>query len=202
MNRIVNKRLFTPKLRVKFIGLASPFFHKEGDTKGQYSVTCLGDPAELGQWMDDMTAIREDLISQQVAVEGKKKMPEDDNPLWTEEIDKDTDEPTGQIQIKFKHAAKGFNRKTGSTWDIKPVVVDALGKPIEAEMVAKIGRGSVVKVCYDMVAYTLKGKVGVKFDMVATQLITPVWYTPNNRDDAFVGQVEEGGFSVEEGAEF
>ena len=201
MNRIENKRLYTPKLRVKFIGLAIPYFFNDADLKGQYSVTCLGSPEELGGWMDDMKAIREDLISQQVAQEGKKKMPEDDFGLWVDEKDKDTDEPTGMIQIKFKHNARGFNAKTGSKWDIKAVVVDALGKPLDKEMVAKVGRGSVVKVCFNQVAYVVKGKVGTKFELVATQLIKPEWFVPNSREDAFEGQVEEG-FSVEEGCEF
>lgn len=205
MKRIERKRLYIPGkdskacARVKFISLANPFFF-DGDEKGQYSVVVTGSPSDLGEWMADTEAIRAELINDQIAEEGKK-MKEDDNALWVNEVDKDTDEETGLIQIKFKHNAKGFNKKTGSKWDIKSVVVDALGKPIEKDIVAKIGRGSLVKVCYDMVAYVLKGKVGVRFELVATQLITPVWFTPNSREDAFEGQVEEG-FSVEEGCEF
>jgi hypothetical protein len=150
--------------------------------------------------MDDMTAIRADLISQQIAREGKKKMSETVYTLWDDEIDKDTEEPTGQIQVKFKHYAKGFNPKTNSAWDIKPAVFDSLGKPVPDEIrtTKMIGRGSIVKVSYDMVAYTFGGQVGARFELRATQLVKPIFFSGDSRADSFEGDVEEDGFVVEE----
>jgi hypothetical protein len=203
--RIINEGLYTPKVRVKYNGLAVPYFYTKGDkedTRGSYSITVTGSPAELGDWMADQMAHREELVNDQIAQEGKKRMPDDGNPFWIEEIDKDTDEPTGNIQIKFKHSARGFNPKTGNKWDNKVVVVDAFGKPFDPENIAKIGRGSIVKIAYNMVAYTVGPKVGVKFELVGTQVIKLEVFKGASRDAVFAGQVEEEGYSVDEGVEF
>jgi hypothetical protein len=206
--RVINEKLFTPKVRVKYNGLAVPYFYKKRkeddkeDKRGSYSITVVGSPSELSDWMDNMTAIREDLLDQQRAQENNKRMPDDGNMLWVDEIDKDTDTETGNILAKFKHAAKGFNGKTGSTWDNKVAVVDAFGKPFAPENIAKIGRGSIVKVAYNMVAYTVGPKVGVKFELIATQVIKLEVFSGESREAAFAGQVEEEGYSVDEGVEF
>lgn len=201
--RIANKGLKTPKLRIKWVGLGAPYFYNEADTKGSYSVTLAGTPEEMQDWVDDMEAICEDLYEQGCKQAGSKLRREDPFHPIANEFDKDTGEDTGRFQVKLKHNAKGFNGKTGTTWEIKPKVFDALGKPVPQELITKIGRDSLVRCKFDAVTYLAKGKFGVKFELVATQLIQPVWFVSNEEAAKFDEEdIEEGGFSVEEGAEF
>jgi len=52
------------------------------------------------------------------------------NALFTELLDPDTEEPTGEISFKFKMKASGVYKKgpsTGKTWDSRPAIFDAKG---------------------------------------------------------------------------
>jgi hypothetical protein len=201
MTRIVKQKLYTPTLRVKYIGLAAPYHFNEKDLRGSYSIALVGTPAEIDEFREQMDQVHEELVSAMVAQEGKKLKRNDPfSPIVPEE-DKEGNE-TGNFLIKLKHAAKGISSKTGKEWAITPKVFDAKGTPIAEEIIPKIGWGSTVKCSFDARAYLGQaGKVGVVYDLRATQLLVPQWYEGEQTND-FEGSREEGFTVASEGADF
>lgn len=184
------QKLYTPKLKIRYISLAVPFFYNESDTKGKYSVTLVGTPSDVSEFQEKMEIIHEELISTLCTQEGKRlKRIDPLGGIYPEE-DKEGN-LTGNFLIKCSHTAQGVN-KAGKSWVKKPVVVDAKGQPLSEEIIARIGWGSVVKCSFDARAYLVQGKVGITYDLRATQLITPLWYDGSGTSSDFADQVEEG----------
>ena len=197
--RIEKQKLVTPTLRVKYNGLSRPYhFKKDGkeDVKGKYSVTLVGNPADLSSWLEDMDAVNAELLEELFKKEGKK-LKLTDNVNFETEVEKETGEETGNIMIKLQHNAKGFDPKTNKEWVNLPKVFDSKGKPVAEDIIAKVGRGSLVRCTFNAVAYVTGPKAGVKWELRATQLIKPEWYEGGSTND-FAGQEVEDGFSVED----
>jgi hypothetical protein len=52
------------------------------------------------------------------------------NELFTEEFDKETEQPTGRVKMKFQADAGGVRKKDGTPWSFRPAAFDAKGAPM------------------------------------------------------------------------
>jgi hypothetical protein len=50
------------------------------------------------------------------------------NPLYYEELDKETEQPTGRVKMKFQADAGGLRKKDKTPWSFRPAAFDAAGK--------------------------------------------------------------------------
>jgi hypothetical protein len=198
MARIESNKIVTPKLRLLYNGLVTPYFHEEGAKRGKYSVTLLASPGELAEWQEQMDEVHEEVIQRLLEQEGKKKMPRKD-PLGGiyPQVDRDGEE-TGDLCVKLSHYNKGLNSKTGKEWEIPVKVFDAAGKPLKPEVIARIGRGSIVRCSFTARAYNMSGMCGVSYDLRATQLLVPVWYDGADGSSDDFGDMEEGAYVASE----
>lgn len=106
---------------------------------GEYSVKLVGelsDPevqAFLAKWqpMHDEAIKRAEAEFKALPVATRKKLEKVTvNPLYTEQYDEETEEPTGKIEIKFAMTASGTYKsgpKQGKKWRRKPAIFDAKG---------------------------------------------------------------------------
>lgn len=113
----------SPSAEALFVWLAEPDT-KFDDSSPQYCLTLKLDPAEEEQ-KTFMSGLKASLDA---------FMPDGKLPLKAEK-DQDTDEETGLYLCRFATA-------------YRPSVFDATGQPLDDERVAKVGGGSIVKVCY------------------------------------------------------
>jgi hypothetical protein len=113
-------------------------------------------------------------------------------PLFVEEYDEATEEPTGNITFKFATKASGKNAK-GEEWTRTIPLFDAAGKPIKPTMV---GGGTVGKVSFECSPYFIPGTgvAGVKLYLVAAQIL-------ELSEAGSGGSSSSYGFGAEEGYE-
>lgn len=92
-----------------------------------------------------------------------------ENPVFNEIYDRDTEEPTGEVEFRFAMKASGKNSK-GEKWERKPTIFDAKGKPVTLKA---IWGGSKGKVSFEAVPYFISGSgaYGVKLYLRAVQVI-------------------------------
>lgn len=148
-------------------GIAQYPYLNKPDTKfnaeGDYKVSLEIDAADAG---DICTFLDQQL---EAAVARAKK----ENPgkkIKEGTAGYDVNEDTGKVVLKFKLKAKGSNKKTGETWDQKPVLFDAKGKPITKA--PNVGGGTKCKVSYEVIPYyTAIAGAGVSLRMRAVQIL-------------------------------
>ncbi|WP_079211876.1 hypothetical protein [Brucella pituitosa] len=116
-----------------------------------------------------------------------------ENPLYTEVYDKETEEPTGDVEFKFKRKASG-TRKDGKKWEAKPDLFDAKGRKLGKGV--EIWGGSTLKVAFEASPYFVSGQgsAGLSLRLQASQVIDLV---SNGQRDA-----SGYGFEAEEGYEY
>ena len=114
--------------------------------------------------------------------------------FYTEEYDKETEEPTGNIIFKFKMKASGKDKKTGKPWSRKPTIFDAAGKPMVNP--PSIWGGTVGKVSFEVGPYFVQGQVmaGISLSLNAVQII--------ELRSGGGGDAASHGFGAEEGYEY
>lgn len=113
-------------------------------------------------------------------------------PLFVEEYDEVTEEPTGNITFKFATKASGKNAK-GEEWTRTIPLFDAAGKSIKPTMV---GGGTIGKVSFECSPYFIPGTgvAGVKLYLVAAQIL-------ELSEAGSGGSSSSYGFGAEEGYE-
>ena len=116
---------------------------------------------------------------QQRYAEEVKAKPKLKNGLSTKapyepEYDQNGD-PTGNIEFKLKLKAK-VQARDGSTYEQKPIVVDAKRTPIDAG--TNVGNGSVIKAAYEPIPYMMAStkQVGVSLRLKGVQVLELVEY--------------------------
>lgn len=196
--RITTAKLFTPAMKVRYIGLAEPYFHvrKPGqddgkEQKGMYSITLVAEPGEISDFISKMEAIHEELYDKLCTQEGKKLKKDDPYSALQDELDKDLN-PTGNVLVRLSHADRGFNPKNGKRWEILPKVVDAKAQLLEKDVYSRIGWGSVVRCSFTARPALVQGKAKIVYDLSATQLLVPEWFDGNQANDFEGQEVEEG----------
>jgi hypothetical protein len=132
-------------------------------------------------------------------VETRKKLKSvSQNSMFTTLYDKETEEPTGEIEFKFAMTASGV-RKDKTKWSAKPGVFDAKGNPITK--VPEIWSGSIGKVSFEMQPYFIPGTgaAGLKLKLKAVQLIE-LRSGGARSADSYGFEAEEDGYEYEEEA--
>jgi hypothetical protein len=96
------------------------------------------------------------------------------NPFVTEVFDKATEEPTGELELKFTRKASGVYKtgpKTGQTWRAKPDIFDAKGH--EMKKPPAIWGGTVGKISFEVGDYFIPGTgaAGLTLSLMGAQII-------------------------------
>jgi len=214
MAKAPKKLLTTPKGIFKFPSLTRPDFGtKEYPCpEGRYKVTLIlreSDPevqkflATLNPIYADAQAFAERKFSELKAETRRKLKSVSMNPLYTEALDKETEEPTGDIEFSFKMAASGTYKKgprAGETWTRKPGLFDAKRQKIVKA--PDIWGGTVGRVSFEVGAdfetgepgYFIPGTGmgGLKLALAAAQVIDLVSGGERSASDHGFG--EEDGY--------
>jgi len=151
----------------------------EPDTKfdplGVYTINVQmpdADAVELGEQLD------------QIVQEKKAETIKDDlrlksflttAPTSVVVLDRETGDPTGYTEFKLKLKAK-VRKRDGTTYEQKPVVLDAKKQPVDPSVM--IGNGSTVKVAFEPIPYYMPSTktVGVSLRLKAVQVVDLVEY--------------------------
>src|SRR5438876_6910834 len=117
---------------------------------------------------------------------GKVRIKAADKPYkW---VTNDAVEPTGEVIFTFKMRAGGIDKETKQSWQRRPALFDAKGKPLVGK---EIGAGSEIKVTFTMGRfYTPLVGAGVSLRLEAVQVIKLVQCNAD-RDAASFGFVSE-----------
>jgi hypothetical protein len=201
----------TPKGVFKFPKLNNPDRGTKEYPKpdGEYSVKLVvrqDDPAVVA-FLDKLQPLFDEAIEQAekefkgLKVETRKKLKEVKvNPLFTTLYDKETEEPTGEIEFKFAMKASGKyserHPKAGQRWQRKPTIFDAKGKPMTKA--PDIWGGTIGKVSFEASPYFIPGTgaAGLRLALNAVQVIE--LRTAGSRSAKEFGFGEEEGYEYEE----
>lgn len=180
------KQAVTPVGTFKFPKLVEPDYGTKDypNPNGAYSVRLVM-PAD-----DEMTkrfiaslqpeyaaALAEaDEAFSKLKIETRKKLKSvTQNPLFTELFDKETEQPTGEIEFKFSMAASGVygdkHPKKGQKWTAKPHLFDAKGNRMVNP--PAIWGGTTGRVSFEMRPYFINGTgaAGLSLRLVGVQII-------------------------------
>lgn len=151
------------------------------DKDGVYSVSLLLTKEAAEPLLTQMTEVVNEFVESGKAK--SKKMA----PLPVKDVEDDDGNPTGDVQIKFKLKAVG---KSGSdTWEQRPSIFDAAGKP----MTEQVGSGSKIKVGCEVVPYsTAMAGTGVTLRLKAVQVLELVEFTGGDGFDSWEFSKEQG----------
>jgi hypothetical protein len=139
-------------------------------------------------------------------VETRKKLKNvTENPLFTTLYDKETEEPTGEIEMKFSMAASG-ERKDKTTWFARPSLFDAKGNPIlvfdrksgaTLKSAPDIWSGTIAKVSFEAIPYFIPGTgaAGLSLKLKGVQIIDLV--SGGQRSASSFGFEEEEGYEFD-----
>ena len=194
----------TPKGVFKFPNLIKPDYGtKEFPKKdGEFNVRLIleGEEAQalidkLQPEMDKALAEAEEKFAQLPVATRKKLKAVTPNDFYTEVFDKETEEPTGQFEFRFKTSASGTNKK-GEKWTRTVPIFDAKGKP--AKNLKAIWGGTVGKVAYSVSPYFVAGSgaAGITLYLDAVQVIE--LSAGGSRNASEYGFGEEDGFDATE----
>ena len=152
---------------------------------------------ELGAYKADIAVPSEEakpLIAKLQAIHKAhtgKAAPVAANPMFMNEVDKETGEDTGRVIFKLR--VKNRMTKRGDVWDRQPKVFDAKGNMLSD--IPNIGGGSVLKVFFEIYEWkTPDGKPGVSLQPIKVQLLELQEFSGGDTDNPFD---EEEGFTAE-----
>lgn len=122
------------------------------------------------------------------------------NDLLTEVFDPDTEEPTGQYEVKLKTKASGVSQKTGKPWTRKLPLFDAKRNPLTGDDLQVWG-GTIGKLAYTANPYFIPatGVAGVSLYLDAVQI--KELSNGTEKSASGFGFDEEEGFSADDGEE-
>lgn len=196
-------KLVSPKATFRYPKLNEPDYGTdqypiEG---GAYSVQLVLPAEEAKVLIDKLQPIYDEAIAEgQVKFDNlpiaqrKKHGSMKEQTFYTEEYDKETEEPTGNVVFKFKMKASGKDKKTGKPWSRKPTIFDASGKPMINP--PSIWGGTTGKVSFEVGPYFVQGQVmaGISLSLNAVQII--------ELRSGGGGNAGDYGFGAEEGYEY
>lgn len=171
---------------------------------GEYNVTLKLSAREAQPLIDQLESLHREAVAmgeekfKELKPAIKKKLGElKVNDLFTEEYDKETEEPTGNLLFKFKTKASGVTKK-GKPWERTLPIFDAKGTKFSPD---SIWGGSEGRVSFAAAPYFVPGQgmAGVTFYLNAVQILE-LRAGGAASADAF-GFGEEEGFEAEESTE-
>jgi hypothetical protein len=178
-------KLTTPRIRLAWPKLNEPDYGTKDYPKpdGEFStkgILKLDDPAtrafiaKLQPFHDQAIELGKAEFAK-LKPETRKKLKEVTvNPLYTELLDKETEEPTGDIEFKFAKKASYEAKKgpkAGQRIQTRLAIYDGLGTVIQR--VPDIWSGTIAKVSFTATSYFIPGTgaAGVKLNLDAVQII-------------------------------
>lgn len=195
-------KLVSPKAPFRYPKLNNPDYGTndypiEG---GQWSVQIILPVEEAKVLIDKLQPLHDKAVEEgqikfdQLGVAQRKKLGDlKVQSFFTEEYDKETEEPTGNVIFKFKMKASGKDKKTGKPWSRKPTIFDAKGQPMKS--IPEIWGGTTGKVSFEASPYFIvgQGMAGISLNLNAVQII-------ELRSGG--GNAESYGFGEEEGYQY
>lgn len=144
------------------------------DANGIYSVNVLIPEAEAVELCEYLDGVVQQRYTEEVKAKPKLKNGLSTKTPYEPEYDQNGD-PTGNIEFKLKLKAK-VQARDGSTYEQKPIVVDAKRTPMSAD--TNVGNGSVIKVAYEPIPYMMAStkQVGVSLRLKGVQILELVEY--------------------------
>jgi hypothetical protein len=126
-----------------------------------------------------------------------------ENPLYTELLDQETEEPTGEIEFNIKMDASGTVKKgprAGKKWTAKPLIFDSKG--IRMHNPPDIWGGTRGRISMELRPYFIPGSgaAGLKLKLVGAKIIDLISAGERSADSVGLGG-EEDGYGYEEPAE-
>jgi hypothetical protein len=202
-----NLRGITPAGLFQYPFLVKPDYGNEKfpDPDGTFKVNLRLTEAEAQPLLELLQPVYDQAMEDgkegfsKLKVEQRKKLKAlTENPLYAEEYDKETEEPTGVIVFKFTSKASGTNAKK-ERWERTIPLFDAKGKPFKPRMV---GGGSLGKISFEAAPYFVPGtgSAGVKLYLNAVQILDLV-ESGGGRDASAFGFGAEEGYEVPEEAD-
>lgn len=187
MSKEKKPRFTTPKGTAQYPYLTKPDtkFNPEGEYKVKLELDAA-DAGELISFLDEQV---------ELAVEKAKKDPKNaGKKIKVGDAPYSVNEDTGKASINFKLKAK-VTTKSGETFEQRPAIFDAKGKPITD---VNIGGGSKVKVAYEVVPfYTALVGASISLRMKAVQVIDLVEFSGGASAEGY-GFGEEEGYEAED----
>lgn len=180
-----NPRFTTPKGVAKYPWLNKPDtkFNPDGDFKITLVIP-----------VDQADTIMQFLDEQMAASEATAKKANPGKKIKVADAPYKVDEDNGNVEINFKLKAK-VNMQNGESFDQKPALFDAKGKPLND---VNVGGGSKVKVSYECVPFfTALIGAGISLRLRAVQVIDLVEFSGGAAAGAY-GFEEEDGFEAED----
>lgn len=174
--------------------------------EGQYKVNLIltkNDPqvqsflANLKPYHDAAVAEAHDLFKQLPVVTRKKLEKLSIHPLFDDVYDKETEEPTGEIVMKFKLKASGVyksGQNQGKKWNAFPLLFDSFGRRIAADS-CSIWGGTKGRVSFSAGAMFVAGigLGGLSTRLIGAQIVELVSKGERSAESLGFGAVE-GGF--------
>ncbi len=154
------------------------------DTKfspnGIYSVSVLVPEEEAQELCEHLDGLAKKKLAEEIKNNPKRKDLTLRTP-YTPATDKDGNE-TGEIEFKVKANAK-FQSRDGKWFSQKPLVVDSKRTPMTKDTL--IGNGSIVKVAFDIVPYSMMSSktCSVSLRLKGVQVLNLVEYQGDLFDD-------------------
>jgi hypothetical protein len=191
-------RLTSPKGIAKYPWLNKP--DTKFDPSGVFRVSLLFDPEEVQPFLD-----RLDEMADEAFEETKADLLEKGNKLGAKqltrndpyemEIDRETAEETGKVEVKFK--MKHLIKTKDGEIELTPSLFDAQGKSVDRNEVNVFG-GSILRVNFTPRKYYVAGQkmAGVSLQLNAVQIIELAERGGNA--DYYGFGVEEDGFSADD----
>lgn len=207
-------KLTTSRVNLAWPKLSEPDFGSKEYPKpdGEFSTKARValDDAALKSWLPKLQKFHDEAVEWAkkefagLKPETRRKLKEVTvNPLFTELLDQETEEPTGEVEFKFAKKASYVAKKgpkAGQRIHTKVAIYDSLGGVIRK--VPEIWGGTVAKVSFTATPYFIPGTgaAGVKLNLDAVQIIVLRKGGERSAADHGFGR-EEDGYSHEEGAE-
>jgi len=175
-----NPEFTSPRGVFRFPKLTEPDYGTKEYPKpdGEYKVTLILSQEEAEAFIAKLQPLHDEAVKvgreafKELKVEARKKLKEITiQPFFSEEYDKETEEPTGNLLFTFKMAASGISKKTGKKWSRRPALFDAKGKPILKA--PDIWGGSEGRVQFEVSPYFIPGTAltGIKLRLNAVKLL-------------------------------
>ena len=175
-------KIVTPVGIAQYPWLSSP------DTKfsevGDYKTNLILSKKDAQDVIKMIDTAREESVKIGAEKSNGKKVKQADPPYY-DEVD-DDGKPTGNVILKFKCKAK-VTTKSGESFENKPTLFDAKGKPM---LNVNVWGGSELKVSAELIPYfTSMVGAGVSMRLRAAQIIKLIEGGSNSRASAFQAQV-------------
>lgn len=169
---------------------------KDPNDLGKFSAKMIlpKDEAATKKFIAELEAIYEQAYREECVKQGKKSLKcESDTKPWSDELGEDTEEPTGNVVVRFGLKAR-VTTKSGKVFDQRPKVFDTANKLVTP--VPAIGPGSRARIA-GQVSIWYSSKFGMSLWLEGVQLHELVKRGGGRTAEGYGFQEAEGGYTSE-----